>query len=1001
MLFADPLREFLKAVRAASGAQLASLFVPASVNCASQALLLHVGDVEPASEFASVDRANAFVAAQRHAKDEDAMDALELSLAANGDACFLRLRLTLPGAAEPAVEPTSDRRHHEPPRNAACGDGRVMWIALSYATGDRPAAGGGAGAARTLVGLNDGNWCDWGLLTAAGLAWNSYRLGRMLHDTTSDLPGRLELQWYLRNLIEETSSGRQSLGLLLVNPDEFALVNHKVGRQQGDRVLREIGRRTQAILRDSDAVFRYGGAVLAAVVPNADNATLLTVAEKLRRQLSQEPYLEHAIRLTFSLGGVVADSTDVADEGLDGNLVLHRADLALNAARLSGGGRALIWTPDGELEAAGNLDRLSGMFTADTEKDYRNMLLLWETVGVISQNPDSNALAATLVRRLRETLHLDRCALFALADDDETRLLAMADRRTPDEVTVDTPQGLHLTAPQQALVQRAMARRGTERSAGGRGGDDQDSAAAETYVLPLFAGARRLGFVLLQSAPDAGRLDSSDLLFLEALARQIAVALDRAQLAEERQRRSDQERRQLRAEVRGLRDALPHSSLIYQSASMHGVVKLLEQVAPTEATVLVTGESGTGKEVVARTLHELSHRQQQPFVTVDCGAIAHSLLEAELFGRVKGAYTGADSKSVGRIAMADHGTLFLDEIGELPLEVQAKLLRVVQEHEITPVGGNGAKTVDVRIVAATNRDLEAEVAAGRFRRDLYYRLQVVTLQLPALRERADDILPLAQFFLERFALQYHKGRLVLSDTAKDALKRYGWPGNVRELQNRILQAVVLSTAPVIEAAQVAPLNGTESVPSSATDGFSQDGDHAPGTQRALAAEVAQPCASSDAGGDSQDQWQALRHALRGLVEDALSGGQQSVVPFGRWLNEDIVIAADGASEGVASAASSRLGMADTTYRRQREKLRAEIDAGLLARTPQWGAVRPILDRLVAEDGEAAGDNITKRARDLLLNEITEQVAGNAALGCRLMGVTLPTYRRWVEQIGGR
>jgi diguanylate cyclase (GGDEF)-like protein len=876
-----------------------------------------------------------------------------------------------------------------------------MWIALHYAPGAPRSDGHGAVEARALAGLKTGSWCDWGLLTAAGLAWNSHRLSRMLHDTTSDLPGRLELQWHLRNLLEEAGGGGQSLGLLLINPDEFALVNHKVGRQQGDRVLREIGRRTQAVLRDSDVVFRYGGAVLAAVVSDTDNETLLTVAEKLRRQLSQEPYLAQAIRLTFSLGGVVADTADPADEGPDGNLLLHRADLALNAARLSGGGRALIWTPDGELESAGNLDRLSGMFTADTEKDYRNMLLLWETVGVISHNPDSNALAATLVKRLRETLHLDRCALFALGEDDEANLLAMADRRTPDEVTVDAPRGLRLTTQQQALVQRAMARHGTERSAGGRSGEDQDPAAAETYVLPLFAGSRRLGFVVLQSAPDAGRLDSSDLLFLEALARQIAVALDRAQLAEERQRRDEQERQQLRAEVRGLRDALPQASFIYQSAPMHALVKLVEQVAPTEATVLVTGESGTGKEVVARTLHELSHRQRQPFVTVDCGAIAHSLLEAELFGRVKGAYTGADSKSVGRIAMADQGTLFLDEIGELPLEVQAKLLRVVQEHEITPVGGSGARPVDVRIIAATNRDLEAEVAAGRFRRDLYYRLQVVTLQLPALRERRDDILPLAQFFLEKFALQYRKGRLILSDAAKDALTDYVWPGNVRELQNRMLQAVVLSTGPVIEAAQVAPLNGGEAAVSVAADKAEQDGESARDLRQAPTVEAAKAGASSDVGADTQDPWEVLRRVLRRLVEQALSPDQQSVVPFGRWLNEDLVIAADGISKGVASAASSRLGMADTTFRRQRDKLHAEISAGLLARTPQWDAVRPILERLVAEDGAEGGGNITKRARKLLLGEVTAQVADDSGLGCRLMGVTLPTYRRWVEQGGGR
>ena len=395
MLFADPLREFLTAVRAASGARLASLFIPVSAGAAGQPLLLHVGDAEPAPEFASVDRAEAFVAAHADPSDGDAAGALALSLAADGDTCFVRLMPAPPRAAQPATEAPTDRRHGEPAGSAAEAEDRVMWVALRYAPGDRQAGGRDVTDARARVGLNAADWCDWGLLTAAGLAWNSYRLGRMLHDTTSDLPGRLELQWHLSNLIEDAGGAGRSFGLLLINPDEFALVNHKVGRRQGDQVLREIGRRTQSMLRESDVVFRYGGAVLAAAVPQTDGEALLTVAEKLRRQLSQEPYLGRAIRLTFSLGGVAADTAVPADEGLDGNLLLHRADLALNAARLSGGGRALIWTPDGELEAAGNLDRLSGMFTADTEKDYRNMLLLWETVGVISQNPDSNTLAAT------------------------------------------------------------------------------------------------------------------------------------------------------------------------------------------------------------------------------------------------------------------------------------------------------------------------------------------------------------------------------------------------------------------------------------------------------------------------------------------------------------------------------------------------------------------------------------------------------------------------------
>ena len=235
---------------------------------------------------------------------------------------------------------------------------------------------------------------------------------------------------------------------------------------------------------------------------------------------------------------------------------------------------------------------------------------------------------------------------------------------------------------------------------------------------------------------------------------------------------------------------------------MDGLLETARAAAPTDVTVLINGESGTGKELLARTVHELSNRKGKPFVTVDCGAIASNLIEAELFGHSKGAYTGADRASQGRIVQADGGTLFLDEIGEVPLDVQAKLLRFVQEKEIHPVGAATSRKVDVRIIAATNRDLASEAGAGRFREDLYYRLNVVTLTAPPLRERPEDILPLAGHFLEKFALQYEKGPRRFSRSAERLLQSYSWPGNVRELQNGILRAVVLSTDEVIDGSQL-------------------------------------------------------------------------------------------------------------------------------------------------------------------------------------------------------
>lgn len=223
--------------------------------------------------------------------------------------------------------------------------------------------------------------------------------------------------------------------------------------------------------------------------------------------------------------------------------------------------------------------------------------------------------------------------------------------------------------------------------------------------------------------------------------------------------------------------------IIGNSTSLREVFSVLEKVAPTESTVLVTGESGTGKELLVRALHKNSRRSEKPFVPVNCGAIPKELLESELFGHEKGAFTHAVRARPGRFELADGGTIFLDEIGEMDLSLQVKILRVLQEKEIERVGGTQVKKVDVRIVAATNRDLEKEVDAGRFREDLFYRLNVIPMHLPPLRDRGGDVLLLASHFLKNFCSEKCREYLKFSDEARDMLVSYSWPGNVRELEN--------------------------------------------------------------------------------------------------------------------------------------------------------------------------------------------------------------------------
>lgn len=254
------------------------------------------------------------------------------------------------------------------------------------------------------------------------------------------------------------------------------------------------------------------------------------------------------------------------------------------------------------------------------------------------------------------------------------------------------------------------------------------------------------------------------------------------------------EHTRLREENEGLKRQLARfqfSEVIGRSAGMEHLLEMAALVAPTEATVLITGESGTGKGVIARGLHANSARRERPLVEVNCAAIPETLIESELFGHEKGAFTGADRQRRGRFSMADGGTLFLDEIGELPLSMQAKLLRVLQDGEIQRVGSDMAIPVDVRVIAATNRDLEAMVGDGSFREDVYYRLNVVTLEVPPLRERSEDIPPLVQHFQKRLSERYRKPVRGVTPQAMDLLLRYSWPGNIRELENVLERSVIL------------------------------------------------------------------------------------------------------------------------------------------------------------------------------------------------------------------
>ena len=314
--------------------------------------------------------------------------------------------------------------------------------------------------------------------------------------------------------------------------------------------------------------------------------------------------------------------------------------------------------------------------------------------------------------------------------------------------------------------------------------------------LPLIARDRTIGVLnLSDSLPDAFELRHERILAI--ITNSVAMAVENARLFSEVSR----SREALASENQSLRQALSAQSgtggIIGTSPVFRDVLRLIEKVADTSANVLITGESGTGKELVAKTLHEQSRRHQAPFVAINCAALPESLLEAELFGIERGVATGVDART-GTFERADGGTLFLDEIGDMVPTVQAKLLRVLQDRQVTRVGGQRSHHVDVRIVAATHTDLEAAIEQGRFRPDLHYRLRVVRVHLPPLRDRREDIIQLARHFLARFSARHGRPQREVSRTAARALLDHRWPGNVRELEHTIEQAVLLADGDQIE-----------------------------------------------------------------------------------------------------------------------------------------------------------------------------------------------------------
>jgi formate hydrogenlyase transcriptional activator len=429
----------------------------------------------------------------------------------------------------------------------------------------------------------------------------------------------------------------------------------------------------------------------------------------------------------------------------------------------------------------------------------RYQALLSVTEAIVAHR-DLNALIHDLAGRLREVVRFD--ALCLIRYDGENNLMHRhvfdftepLSAEAPAAFTVEDDPGGQVLQTQQPLIFSTLAEaarwpRYVEKIA--------TLGPNSLCILPLTTARKRLGTLLFASKQERA-YDGVDLDFLGRVAKQVAIAFENAlafECIENLKEKLETEKVYLEEEIRTDNN---FDEIIGESVVLRRVLKEVETVASTESTVLIHGETGTGKELIARALHQLSPSRGRTFVKLNCAAIPFGLLESELFGHEKGAFTGAIAQKVGRFELAHQGTLFLDEVGDIPLELQPKLLRVLQEQEFERLGSTKTIRVRVRLVAATNRDLPRMVGDGQFRSDLYYRLNVFPIQLPPLRERPEDIPRLARHFTQKFARRTGRQIESIPADAMDALVRYAWPGNVRELENVIERAVILSPGTTLQ-----------------------------------------------------------------------------------------------------------------------------------------------------------------------------------------------------------
>lgn len=695
---------------------------------------------------------------------------------------------------------------------------------------------------------------------------------------------------------EHLSPGESAFCQLLISPDNL-LDNPLAAVVEDVRSILDVS------LRSTDLASVFAHSIVSISLPYTDAVEGRQIAEALLAQLAD--YQHDSEPVTFSAG--LAFSMGGDQEPID---LFRRASSALDTARRGGGHQLWVEGLVGDIETR----EIRG------GKDHRHVVLLWNVMNALSSAADLDSMCDEFCRHLFHVFRASRSALLGVEDGR----INLAVGYVGDAGRTRHVSDLQLNEREFSMVKGVSL------------GTVNGQLLADTLLLKV---ADR--WVLLLSGVD---FDDEDAAFLETLNTYFASSIARFDVVREPIAMAE----------------LPERALVYESPEMQEVLATANLAAPTDATVLVSGESGTGKELVSRYIHEHGDRWNKPLVIVDCGAVAPSLIESELFGHVKGAFTGATASFKGRLKEAEGGTVLLDEVGELPLATQVKLLRFVQERQVAAVGSNQYETVDARVIAATNKDLKAMVDAGEFREDLYYRLNVFSISVPPLRDRRSDILKVAGHYLELFARRYNKRVTGFTTDARQALLSYDWPGNVRELSNVINRSVIVSKDEQVTAIQLGVFSPVE--------------------RRQASVEVT-------------DKLQTLLEAVVGL---GASGKQ--MLPVGRYLEEDFVLMSLNQHGGVLSRAALSIGVPESTLRRKIQKIEEIYGTVDPDRPSEWPVTRDLYAEIMEE---AAEKNEAPLA--LLFARVFSEIRSrnlNKTSTAQLLGVSPPTLRRIIDESPG-